>query len=123
MIVKGFVFSYLKIALKVKNWKEVSKVKKQISDLLDKDTFGYVIRSRFKNNASEEVTSLYHAGQEMKNVKKNSINKLKINGIIEDDDKVIEFFNALFNGHHNSNLEDTSSSFQPDYSGIDAYLA
>ena len=103
-------------------------VKKQLSDQLDEDTFGYVIRSRFKNNASEEVTSIYHAGQEMKNVKKNSINKLKINGIIEDDDKVIEekvleIFNALFNGHHNSNLEDTSSSFQPDYSGIDAYLA
>ena len=124
---KRFWFSYLKIALKLKNWREVTKVKKQLSDLLDEDTFGYVIRSRFKNNAADEMASLYHANQEMKNGKKNSINKLKINGIVENDDKVIEekvlqFFNALFNGHHNSSLEDTGSSFQPDYSGIDTYL-
>ena len=124
---KKFWFAYLKIVMKLKKWKEVSKVKQQLSNLLDEDTYGYVIRSRFKNNVSDEVASLYHANQEMKNGKKNSINKLKINGTVHSDEKVIEekvldFFNALFNGHHNSNLVDTGSSFQPDYSNIDAYL-
>ena len=92
------------------------------------DSAGYVIRIRFKNNASNEVASLYHANKEMKNSKKNSLNKLKIEGVVVSDAKIIEdvvtkFFHALFNGHHNTNLEDTGDPFVPDYSGLDSYLA
>ena len=41
--------------------------------------------------------------------------KLKVNGSIVDDQEQIEgfvvaFFNALFNGHHNADLEDTGVS-------------
>ena len=105
----------------------MTRIKNKQSSLLDEDNSGHVIRSRFKNNASEEMASLYHANQEMKNGKKNSINELKIDGKKESDAKIIEekvvgFFNALFNGHHNSDLEDTGSPFQPDYSGLDSYL-
>ena len=124
---KKFLFAYLKIVLKLKNWKEVTRVKDKLSNLLDEDSYGYVIRSRFKNNASDEMASLYHANQEIKNGKKNSLNKLKIDGIYESDtkiieDKVVEFFNSLFNGHHNARLEDTGSPFQPDFVGLDSYL-
>ena len=124
---KKFLFAYLKIALKFKNWKEITRTKEKISSMLDEDNFGYIIRSRFKNNASDEMASLYHANQEIKNGKKNSLKKLKINGINEMDptiieDKVVGFFNALFNGHHNADLVDTGSPFKPDFNGLDSYL-
>ena len=109
-----------------KKWEEVARVKEKLTKLLEEDSAGYVIRSRFKNNASNEVASLYHANQEMKNSKKNSLNKLKIDGVVESDakvieDKVVHFFNALFNGHHDAKLVDTGVPFVPDYSGLDSY--
>ena len=124
---KRFWFSYLKIVLQSKKWEEVARVKEKLTKLLEEDSAGYVIRSRFKNNASNEVASLYHANQEMKNSKKNSLNKLKIDGVVESDakvieDKVVHFFNALFNGHHDAKLVDTGVPFVPDYSGLDSYL-
>ena len=124
---KKFWFAYLKLVMKLKNWDEVTRIKNKLSKLLYEDNFGHIIRSRFKNNALEERASLYHANQEMKNGKKNSLTELKIDGKVEKDAKVIEenvveFFNALLNGHHDSNLQNTGAPFQPDYSGLDSYL-
>ena len=36
--------------------------------------------------------------------------------------KLSIFFNALLNGHHDTNLVDTGTPFVPDYSGLDSYL-
>ena len=124
---KKFWFAYLKTALLARNWGEVARIKNEVSKLLLEDTSGYVIRSRFKYNASNEVASLYHANKELKNSKKNSLNKLKINDVIIEDADIIEaevskFFHALFNGYHDSSLVDTGSPFVPDYSGLDSYL-
>ena len=47
--------------------------------MLQEDAFGYVVRSRFKNNVSEEAASLFHANRELKNAKNNNIDSLKIN--------------------------------------------
>ena len=63
---KRFWFAYLKIALQSKNWEEVVRVKQKLTNLLEEDCAGYIIRSRFKDNASNEVASLYHANKEMK---------------------------------------------------------
>ena len=52
---KAFWFAYLKIALEDKNWIEVARVKTKLIDMLQEDAFGYVVRSRFKNNVSEEL--------------------------------------------------------------------
>ena len=117
---KKFWFAYLKIVLEYKNWEEVSRIKEKLSNMLQEDASGYIIRSRFKNNASNEVASLYHANKEMKNSKSNSLNKLKIKGEVVSDPKAIEeevvkFFNALFNGHHDTNLVDTGAPFIPNY--------
>ena len=38
------------------------------------------------------------------------------------EEKVVHFFNALFNGHHDAKLVDTGVPFVPDYSGLDSYL-
>jgi hypothetical protein len=48
------------------------------------------VRSRFRNNASEEVASLFHANKEVKNANKNNIKSLKINVVVTDDIKKIE---------------------------------
>ena len=64
----------------------------------------------------------------MKYSKKNSLNKLKIGGVVVSEAKVIEdvvvkFFDALLNGHHDTNLLDTGTPFVPDYSGLDSFLS
>ena len=64
---KAFWFAYLKVVLKDKNWGEVARVKTILKDMLQEDAFGYVVRSRFKNNVSEEAASLFHANREVKN--------------------------------------------------------
>ena len=124
---KKFWFAYLKSALLTRNWSEVARIKEKVNNILLEDASGYVIRSRFKNSASNEVASLYHANKELKNSKKNSLNKLKINGVVVDDANVIEtevkqFFNSLFNGYHDTTLVDTGASFVPNFSGLDSYL-
>ena len=101
---KQFWLAYLKLTLEKKDWKKVTRVKGVLKDILQEDAFGYVVRSRFQNNSSEEIASLFHANKEVKNAKKNSLNCLKIDGsACEDKDtineEVIAYFNALFNGH------------------------
>ena len=56
-----------------------------------------------------------------------SFTLLRINGKIETDSsliegKVISFFNALFNGHHNVDLVETGTPFAPNNSCLDEFL-
>ena len=85
--------------------------------MLYMDAMGFVVRSRFQQNAEEERASVFHAAKELRNNKK-SVSALKINGVIENDEKIIEdnvtvYFNALFNGHHSTALIDMKSPFKP----------
>ena len=98
-----------------------------LHDVMQEDAFGYVVRCRFQNNASEEVASLFHANKEVKNAKKNSISSLKINGVVTDDDNKIEedvitYFHALLNGYHDADLNNTGVSFVPDNSELNTFL-
>ena len=124
---KAFWFAYLKVVLKDKNWGEVARVKTILKDMLQEDAFGYVVRSRFKNNVSEEAASLFHANREVKNAKNNNINSLKINDDVISNQEVIEdevtnFFHALFNGYHDENLVNTGKTFQADNSNLNFFL-
>ena len=124
---KAFWFAYLKVVLEDKNWREVARVKTMLNDMLQEDAFGYVVRSRFKNNVSEEAASLFHANKEVKNAKNNNINSLKINDVAVSNQEIIEeevtkFFHALFNGYHDENLENTGKSFQADYRDLYFFL-
>ena len=123
---KKFLFSYLKVALSDKNWNDVAMIKEKLNTMLKEDAMGVVVRSRFKQNAEEEKASLYHAAREVKNAK-NNISRLKIDGnVVEEEnlieDKVLLYFGALFNGHHNVKLEDTGVPFVPDNSLLDEFL-
>ena len=110
--------AYLKLSTEGKDWQEVTRVKEKLNLMIMEDAMGIVVRSRFKQNVQFEKASLFHTGRELKNAKC-SLEKLKIGGadtmdqnLIEDE--VVNFFTALFNGHHDTDLEDTGCSFQPD---------
>ena len=124
---KAFWFAYLKVVMGDKNWGEVARVKTILKDMLQEDAFGYIVRSRFKNNISEEAASLFHANREVKNAKNNNINSLKINDDVVSNQEVIEeevtnFFHALFNGYHDENIVNTGKTFQADDSYLDFFL-
>ena len=102
-------------------------MKNELSHRLNKEAYGYLVRSRYLNNAECETASMFHANTEMRNSAKNSLTKLKVEGIVEEDPDLIEsevltFFNALFNGYHNTNLINTGSSFVPDYTNVGIFL-
>ena len=89
---------------------------------------GFVIRSRFKENAETEQDSLFHANREKKNYFKTNHNELKIDDQICDDKKKIEsevlsYFGSLFNGHHNRDLIDTGRTFVPHNSYFSDFLS
>ena len=124
---KAFWLAYLKLVLVDKNWTEVVRVKSMLMDMMQEDAYGYVVRSRFQNNVSEEAASLFHANREIKNASKNNIKSLKIENIVTEDKATIEeeitkFFHALFNGHHGTSLEDTGEPFKADDSELNYFL-
>ena len=89
---------------------------------------GFMIRSRFGETIETEKSSLFYMNRENKNFAKNSLNELKINNQVISDKNTIEkavldYFGALFNGHHDRNGLDSGQPFQPDYSGLPDFLA
>ena len=74
-----FLLSYLKIALERKDWNEAGRVKSELDVMLRSDAMGFIVRSRYKQNAEEEKASLYHAAREAKNCSDN-MSSLKIGG-------------------------------------------
>ena len=123
---KKMLLSYLKLVLEKHDWSEVGRVRSELDFMLRADAMGFVVRSRFKQNAEEEKASLYHAAKEVKNSSHN-ISSLKIGGrIVKDksiiEDKVVNFFGALLNGHHDTNLVDTGVPFAPDNTCLAEFL-
>ena len=51
------------------DWEEVARVREKLNQMLLEDAVGFVVRSRFHQNAEEEKASLFHAGREFKNSK------------------------------------------------------
>ena len=124
---KMYLFSYLGLVIRKGNWKEVARVRKEIKTMLEKESMGFVVRSRYKESIESEKASVFHLNRENKKYKKNSSESLKINGeVINDESKieaeVLKFFGALFNGHHDRNGEDTGQPFVPDYTDLPDFL-
>ena len=100
---KQFLLALLNQALILKDWAEIGRIKEELDSMLKMDAIGFVIRSRFKQNAEEEKASIFHAAKEISNAKK-SVSCLRINGVVEYDavsidEEVLRYFYALFNGH------------------------
>ena len=84
-----FLLSYLKVLLDRKDWEEVSRVREQLDLMIKEDAWGFVVRSRFHQNAEDERASLFHAGKESKH-SKNNIFSLKRGNQVTTDQVVIE---------------------------------
>ena len=121
-----FLLSYLKVVTADKNWTEVARVKDELNKIFLSDSMGIIVRSRYQQNAEEERGSIFHSAREAKNAK-NNWKALKINGKVVQNKEIIEshvkgFFTALFNGHHNSQLQNTGVPFAPNYSKLGLFL-
>ena len=124
---KQYLFAYLNVVLRKGDWEEVVRVRQQLKEILQLETMGFVVRSRFNENAETEQASLFHANREYKKFSKNNHTKLKIDDeIVDNKDKieaeVLKYFRALFNGHHNRDLIDTGSPFVADESELQDFL-
>ena len=127
MDTKAFWLAYLKVVLVDKNWTEVARVKGVLVEMMQEDAYGYVVRSRYQNNAAEEIASIFHANKEIKNAAKNNIESLKIGNIVSEDkdtveDEITTFFHALFNGHHDTDLKNTGEPFKAVNSHLDFFM-
>ena len=74
---KRFLFSYLTRVIKNGDWNEVTRVRKKIENLLWKESMGFIVRSRHKENLEAEKSSLFFMNRENKNYNKSSIRELK----------------------------------------------
>ena len=129
---KRFLYSSLNIYLRRENWEEVARVKEAIRRMLVYDSRGVLIRSRQKEYAEEEKGSIYHYNKEMK-AGSNNLTKMKYNDyqneerITDNIDDIanitVNFYEALFNGRHDKDLNDTGVSFQPTEEYLEEFLA
>ena len=108
------------------NWEEVVRLREQLNSMLCEDLTGYKVRSKFQSGPEYERSSIFHAAKEFKNFK-NVNSGLRINGsVIRDRNRieaeVTKFFNALFNGHHGRDLQDTGVPFVPDWRNLNSLL-
>jgi hypothetical protein len=106
----------------------VARVRKEIKTMLEKESMGFVVRSRYKESIESEKASVFHLNRENKNYKKNSLKSLKINGEVTTDEskieaEVLKYLGALLNGHHDRNGEDTGQPFVPDYTELPDFLS
>lgn len=132
---KAFLFYCLHNSILENSWEEVSYYKNRIKKILQKEAYGFVIRSRHKQTLEEERASLYHANREKKlGAKQLTKLRIKENGVskIEQDRQNIEtkigqFFQPLFSGYHATGPEgqdpiDTGQTFVPDESFDNFFL-
>ena len=123
---KQFLLSALKLMQEENDWEEVIRIRDRINTMLVEDLMGYKIRSKSSQGLEQERASLYHAAREQKNYSKVT-SGLKIGNKIVTDKKTIEaevvgYFNALFNGHHGSDLQNKGVPFVPDWTNLDMLL-
>ena len=123
---KKFLLSYLKLVLAKKNWDEVARIKEKLDIMIKADAMGFVVRSRYNQNAEGERASLYHAAREAKNGK-NRVGGLRVAGNVVKNKNIVEkevlkYFGALLNGHHNVELVDTGIPFVPDNHNLGEFL-
>ena len=104
---RTYLFFLLDFAVHEQDWEQVALLRSRIRSLLQEDLQGFLIRSRAKEHAEEEMGSMFHAARELKQGKKCSLNELIIDNVIVNDPAIIEgnllkYYGSLFNGHHRS---------------------
>ena len=124
---KTMLLVYLDSALREKDWRLVAHCRGRLREMMMRDNMGFVIRSREKENAECEMASLYHLNRETKKGQSNNMSKLKIDGMVVEnqtqiEEEALQFFTKLFQGHHGKNGVDTGKMFTPDFTHLQDFL-
>ena len=97
--------------------------------MLVKEVHGLVVCSRYQQNLEEEKATLFHQNREVKMSKNTKLSKLKrsVSTITQDEELIAEdcwnFFDALLNGRHDKDLQDTGQTFRPSLEYLPEFLA
>ena len=103
--------------------------KEKLRAMLLKEVHGLVVRSRYQQNLEEEKATLFHQNKEVKMSRKTKLSKLKRSDstVTQDEELIAEdcwnFFDALLNGRHDKDLQDTGQTFQPSLEHVPEFLA
>ena len=126
---KRFLYAVLKAGTKKEDWSLVARTKEKLRAALVQEVHGLVVRSRYQQNLEEEQATLFHQNKEVRMSQKRKLSKLKLAnaGVTEDEDLIAEecwtFFDALLNGRHDRDLQDTGRPFQPSHEHLPEFLA
>ena len=111
----------------------MARVKEELKKMLLYDSTGVKIRSRDKAYAEEERGSIYHYNKQRKVSTSNILQKMKYRDeaggvqVTGDIDKIqdmsVSFYEALFNGRHDKDLNDTGVPFQLSDQHMHEFLA
>lgn len=133
---KTFLLTLLSLSTKKQDWRLVAETKEKLEIIVKKEAFGLIIRSRDSQNAEEEAASLFHYNK----ARKGNLDKLRVQQggvpgyrrgaateVTEDQQKIkeeaVNFYDALLNGRHDHQLQDTGHPFQPDNKDLEDFLS
>ena len=115
---KNFLFAIIGVATRNSNWPLVISTKEKLKNILNYEAYGVIIRSRQKQNAEEELASLYHLNK----IPKAGLTAMKVavDGVVgykprvsmevsrdpvKIEKETVHFMQALLNGRQNQDLE------------------
>ena len=92
-----------------------------------KESLGFVVRSRYKENFECEKASLFHVNREKKKGGQIGVSKLMINEVeVEDKDAIeneaVGYFGDLFKGYHRRDGVNAGETFKPDFTHLNEFL-
>ena len=122
-----FLYNHLGRAMRRGDWGAVVSLRARIQGMFLEDSWGFVVRSRYKQNVEEEMASLYHVNREKRHGARNNISKLSVTGAIVEEREEVErhvlgFFEPLFSGAHDDRGVDTGRAFVPDDTFLEDFL-
>ena len=124
---KEMLMVMLDCALEEKDWVQVAIIRGRLREIMRKDSMGFKVRSRFKENLECERSSLFHVNREKKKSGQRTISKLLVGGEEVEDREIVEnevcsYFESLFSGHHRRGGVNVGEVFQPDFTNINEFL-
>ena len=129
---RSYLYQALETELGRGNWNKIHGIKEKLRAMMLDDMEGIIIRSGDKEIIDDERGSIYHLSREVKRAKTGNLDKLIINNQEETNKDAIEkeimdFYEALYNGHHRSSEDqpkpvNTGVAFQQDSTYLEDFL-
>ena len=124
---KQMLMVMLEFAQEQKDWAQVTSIRARLREIMRKESLGFKVRSRFKENLECEKASLFHVNREKKKSGQRTISKLLVGGEEVEDRETVEnevcgYFESLFSGHHRRGGINVGEVFQPNFTHINEFL-